>query len=161
MAKTPIELANKFNKPAPKGLGYDFRDRKASTANHNKIIDEINAKYGNDKLSKKEYWDAIDREVDRWNNEQQYWYEHEDTPYDKDVANQQAERRKGIFDDYGLITDKGRSYLKDFLTNKNLTTEQIMKLNNADFNNLAKEVQQKYGIDNFDLAQEFLVSKLK
>ena len=99
-----------------KGLGYDPRDRKASTENHNKIINEINDKYGKDKMSKKEYWDAIDREVDRWNNEQQYWYEHDDS-YDPDLAEQQAERRKnGI---YAGMEDKN--------VNQQLTNESPKK----------------------------------
>jgi hypothetical protein len=80
--------------------------------------------------------------------------------YDNDFNKNYDDYSDKTFDNYGLITEKGRSQLKDFLANKNLTTEQIMKLNNADFNNLAKEVQQKYGIDDFDLAQEFLVSEL-
>lgn len=77
-----------------KGLGYDPRNREESTKEHNRRIEEINDKYGRNKMSKEEYWDAIDLEVDRWNNEQQYWYEHEETPYDKEIAKKQAERHK-------------------------------------------------------------------
>ena len=58
------------------GLGYDPRNREN---NRQKIIIKklarINDKYGRGKLTKQQYWDAIDLEVDRWNNEQQYWYE--------------------------------------------------------------------------------------
>lgn len=80
--------------------------------------------------------------------------------YDNDFLGNYDDYANKTFDNYGLITDKGRSQLKDFLGSKNLTIEQVMKLPNEQFNNLAKEVQQKYGIDDFDLAQEFLVSEL-
>ena len=63
------------------------------------------------------------------------------------------------FDEYGLITENGRNKLHAFFKEKDLTPGKVDKLSNDEFNALAKEVQQKYGIDDFELAQEFLVSE--
>lgn len=111
-------------KSKDKGLGYDPRNREESTRNHNKIIDAINEKYAKNKMSKQEYWDTIDREVDRWNNEQQYWYEKEDAPYDKDVAEQQAQRRKEI-GDTGIL-EKNKDALN--MLKSNFTDEEWKKV---------------------------------
>lgn len=73
-------------------LKYDPRDRKQSTENHNKIINQINSKYGKGLLNKQQYWDAIDLEVDRFNNEQENWYEKEETPFDNDSALREGAR---------------------------------------------------------------------
>ena len=77
-----------------KGLGYDPQDSKASRENHDKKINELNDKYGKGEISKEEWQDSIDLENDRYQNESRWYYEKEDTPYDKDVAKQQAERRE-------------------------------------------------------------------
>lgn len=94
------------------GLGYDPRNREQSTENHNKKISEINDKYGRNKLTKQQYWDAIDLEVDRWNNEQQYWYEKEDAPYDKDVAEYQQKRYREKLQEHDFNDPSERESLK-------------------------------------------------
>lgn len=81
--------------------------------------------------------------------------------YDDDFQGNYDDYHNKTFDNYGLITEHGRNQLKSFLDENKLTTDQIMKMSNEEFNNLAKKVQEKYGIEDFDLAQEFLVSELE
>ena len=78
--------------------------------------------------------------------------------YDNDFQGNYDDYSNKTFDKDGLITEYGRNQLKAFLDENKLTTDQVMKLSNKDFNELAKKVQDKYGIDDFELAQEFLVT---
>lgn len=145
---------------AKKSLGYDFRDRKQSTKNHDKRISELNAKYGKGELNRAEWQDAIELENDRWREESKYWYEHEENPYDKDAANRQAENyHKGVEKQNTNIEPKKlASQIKTVDDVKNLFGEflnekEISALHNS--KNLYIEVSKQYkGGDNYKIIDD-------
>ena len=68
-----------------------------------------------------------------------------------------AEKAKGsMFDQSGLVTEKGKAASDEFKREKGI--KDYYSLSNDQFNALAKEAMEKYGIKDFELAQEFLIS---
>lgn len=62
-------------------------------------------------------------------------------------------------DEYGLFDGESIKEKDKFLKEKGITN--VDELSNKDFNILAKEAQERFGIEDFELAQEFLVSENK
>lgn len=144
-----------------KGLGYDPQDSKASRENHDKKINELNAKYGKGEISKEEWQDSIDLENDRYQNESRWYYEKVDNPYDKDVAEQQAQRRKEIGDNDFTSED----YVDDFYDRvsdlqKEINTSGIDDDEyDAEINKLKEELETKkdsMSEDDYNKAKEML-----
>lgn len=63
-----------------------------------------------------------------------------------------------MFDEYGLSTEKGLKDAKDFLERNGI--EDPYSLSNEEFNALARKAQEEFGIEDFELAQEFLVAPI-
>ena len=64
--------------------------------------------------------------------------------------------KEELFDAYGLATPYGRKVSSDFLKENKIS--DIHRLNNDEYNSLAKKAMEKFGIKDFALAQEFIQS---
>ena len=61
------------------------------------------------------------------------------------------------FDDYGLPSKETVELKNNFLRKKGISDPN--KLSNKEFNNLAKELDDLFGINNFELSQELLIAE--
>ena len=73
-----------------------------------------------------------------------------------DAQNQPKTDKKYLFDEYQLATPEGRKASSDFL--KEMGIENVHKLTNEQYNDLAKKAMERFGIKDFQVAQEFIQS---
>lgn len=75
---------------------------------------------------------------------------------DKYSQNQPKADKKSLFDEYQLATPEGRKASSDFL--KEMGVQNVHALTNEQYNDLARKAMERFGIDDFKLAQEFIQS---
>lgn len=115
---------------------------------HNKRIAQINAKAPG--MKHEDYKAEIAKEDARFNSVQDKW---EDEPTQEEAPLAGGNR---LFNEYGIATKEGEKASADFKREKGI--KNYYSLTNEQFNELAKEAMQKYGIKDLELAQEFLIS---